>query len=137
MTWVQFPARISAVYCKRLPINDLFFRFLLEHQPICYKFSNRVSNQEICSSMLYQNIVLENNFVAFFPIFSFFNADLAKDYNYRVVNCRSKNYVIFISQINLSPFWIISEKVWCYVIQVFLFRFLLSGIFAILYQYSP
>ena len=31
MTWVRFPARISAVYSKLLPINDLVFEFLIKH----------------------------------------------------------------------------------------------------------
>ena len=29
VTWVQFPAWISTVYSKLLPINDLVFQFLI------------------------------------------------------------------------------------------------------------
>ena len=30
-TWVQFPVRISTVYSKLLPINDLVFNFLTKY----------------------------------------------------------------------------------------------------------
>ena len=46
VTWVQFSARISTVYSKLLPINDLVFRFLIKHLHICsYKFSYRISDR--------------------------------------------------------------------------------------------
>ena len=49
----------------------LVFQFLTKHLHIySYKFSYRISDQEICSVMLY-------NFCSFSPIFSFFYADLA------------------------------------------------------------
>ena len=39
VTWIQFSARISTVYSKPLPINDLIFQFLIKHLHICsYKF---------------------------------------------------------------------------------------------------
>ena len=71
VTRVQFPARISTVYSKLLPINELIFQFLIKYLRICsYKFSYRTSDQEISSAMLYK-------FCNFSPIFSIFYADLA------------------------------------------------------------
>ena len=32
VTWIQFPARISIVYSKLLPINGLVFEFLIKYQ---------------------------------------------------------------------------------------------------------
>ena len=69
--WVRFPAWISTVYIKLLPINDLVFQFLIKYLHICcYKFSYRISNQEIRSAMPFR-------FCNFPPTFSFFEADLA------------------------------------------------------------
>ena len=34
VTWVQFPDRISTVYSKLLPINNLVFKFLIKHSYI-------------------------------------------------------------------------------------------------------
>ena len=76
MTWVWFPARISTVYSKPLPINDLVFQFLIKYWHIgSYKFSYRISDkdisdQELCLAMLFK-------FCNFYPIFSFLDADLA------------------------------------------------------------
>ena len=50
----------------------------------------------------------------------------------KAVNSGYNNYVIFVSQINLSPFGPILELDWCQVIFVFLSRFLLPSIFKIL-----
>ena len=57
--------------------------------------------------MLYQIIVPQMNSATFLPIFSFFYADL--DYICKIVNRTYKNYIIYISQINLSSSGPISE----------------------------
>ena len=55
VTWIQFPARISTAYSKLLPINGLVFEFLIKHLHICsYNFSYRISNQDVCLTMLYK-----------------------------------------------------------------------------------
>ena len=58
MTWVRFPARISAVYSKLFPINETVFQFLIKRLHICSDIF----------SLLFSN---------FSPIFSFFYGDLA------------------------------------------------------------
>ena len=76
VAWVQSPARISTVYSKFLPINDLVFQFLIEHRHVCsYKVLYRISDQEksdqkLGSAMLYK-------YCDYSPIFSFLYADLA------------------------------------------------------------
>ena len=52
VSWVQFLTRIIAAYGKLLPINDLVFHFLIIHLHICYKFSYKISVQEMCSAIL-------------------------------------------------------------------------------------
>ena len=48
VTWVQSPTRISSVYSKLFPINDLIFQFLIKHWHICsYRFLYKISDQEI------------------------------------------------------------------------------------------
>ena len=55
VTWVQFSARISTAYSKILPINGLVFQFLIKHLHVCcYKFSYRISDQDISPAMLYK-----------------------------------------------------------------------------------
>ena len=54
VTWVQFPARISDIYTKLLPINDLVFQFLIIHLDSCYQFSYRKPDQKICLAMLHK-----------------------------------------------------------------------------------
>ena len=84
--------------------KDLVFQFLIKHLQICsYKFFYRILGQKLCLAMLYK-------FSNSSPIISFFNLYL-------------------INQ--LSPFGPISEIDCCQVILFFLFRFLLSSIFAI------
>ena len=53
LTCVQFPARISTVFSKLLPSNDLIFQFLIKHQtfaPIDFlaEYQNRQYDQ-LCS----------------------------------------------------------------------------------------
>ena len=62
VTWVWFPTRISTVFIKLLPINDSVFQFLTKHVHDCYKFFYRISDHEICTTMLYK-------FCKFFQIF--------------------------------------------------------------------
>ena len=52
--WIRFPARISVVYHKPFPINDLVFKCLLKHMHIRYEFSYRILDLEICSAVLMQ-----------------------------------------------------------------------------------
>ena len=75
----------------------------------------------------------------FLPIFSFFyvNVTIPRNIPFYVMFLSTyKNCVIFISRINWSPFGLNSEVDWYQVIFVFPFRFLYSGTFAFLYQYS-
>ena len=129
MTWVQFPATIIFVYSKLSPIKDSVFQFLIKHLHICYKFSYGMSNHEIYSVMLYQNIVLQNKLCKLSPIllmlsclFGHSKKSLILGCICKVVNSIYKKYVIFISQISLSPFRPISEIDWQQVIFVFLLQ---------------
>ena len=135
MSWVWFPARISTVYSKLPSVNALVFKFLVKYLHICsYKFSYRISDQEICSAMLCW--FCNSNFFILLCWFGHSNKNPILGHISKVVNSGYKNYVICISQNDLSPFSPFSE-IDCYqVIFVFLFRFLLSVIFASLYQYS-
>ena len=94
--------------------------------------------------MLYHNIVLQNKFCNLSPNFLLLSCIFGHSKNnlilgciFKVVNSRYKNYVIFISQIHLSPFESIRKTDWYQRVFVFLYKFLFSGIFATLYQYSP
>ena len=112
VTWVQFPARISTVYSKPLPINDLVFQFLIKHWHICYyKFLYRISdqeisNQELCTAMLHK-------LCNFSPIFSFLYADLAIP-----EKCHLKLYLQSFKQwiLELSNLYLISQvnPIWTY-----------------------
>ena len=120
VTWVRLPARISAAYRKLLPLNNSVFQFSIKHLHICYKFSYRISDQEVCLALLNQNIVLQNKFCNFSPNFfillcwfGYSKNNSISGYIYKVVNSRYKNYVLFISQINLIPFRPILEIDWC------------------------
>ena len=70
--WVQFPTRISVVYSKLLPVNGLIFQFLMKHLHICYKFSYRTSDQEICSAILYKFCKFSPIFFHYFQLFWLF-----------------------------------------------------------------
>ena len=116
MTWVQFPATIIFVYSKLSPIKDSVFQFLIKHLHICYKFSYRMSNQEIYPIILYQNIVLQNKLCKLSPIllmrlclFDHSKKSLILGCICKVVNSIYKKYVTFISQIRLNPSRTISE----------------------------
>ena len=116
MTWVHFPAAIIFVYSKLFPIKDSVFQFLIKHLHICYKFSYRMSNQEIYSIILYQNIVLQNKLCKLSPIllmrlclFGHSKKSLILGCICKVVNSIYKKYVTFISQIRLNPSRTISE----------------------------
>ena len=126
--WVQISGRIGTVFSKLLPVNKLSFSFLIKHLHICYNFFYKISDQEICSAMLYKFC----NFSPFFIFLCWF-CQVKSDFE----SCKqwmwelSKFYLIN----RLNAFRPISEIDWCQVIFVFLFRFLLSGIFATLCQY--
>ena len=116
MTWVHFPAAIIFVYSKLFPIKDSVFQFLIKHLHICYKFSYRMSNQEIYPIILYQNIVLQNKLCKLSPIlpmrlclFGHSKKSLILGCICKVVNSIYKKYVTFISQIRLNPSRTISE----------------------------
>ena len=116
MTWVHFPAAIIFVYSKLFPIKDSVFQFLIKHLHICYKFSYRMSNQEIYPIILYQNIVLQNKLWKLSPIlrmrlylFGHSKKSLILGCICKVVNSIYKKYVTFISQIRLNPSRTISE----------------------------
>ena len=88
-----------------------------------------MSNQEIYSIMLYQNIVLQNKLCKLSPIllmlsclFGHSKKSLILGCICKVVNSIYKKYVIFISQISLSPFRPISEIDWQQVIFAFLLQ---------------
>ena len=134
VTWVQFPARISTAYSKLLPINDLI---LIKHLHICsYKFSYRMSDQEIWSAMLY---ISSATFLGFFPPFmqiwpfqekSYFKLYLKifKQWIYVLCNLYLINQLKSCS-INLRNRLVASDI--CFSIWL-----LLSSIFTTLYQYS-
>ena len=116
MTWVHFPAAIIFVYSKLFPIKDSVFQFLIKHLHICYKFSYRMSNQEIYPIILYQNIVLQNKLWKLSPIlrmrlclFGHSKKSLILGCICKVVNSIYKKYVTFISQIRLNSSRTISE----------------------------
>ena len=80
-------------------------------------------------------------FCNFSTFFLFFHADLAirrkiLGYTCKIISSGYKNYVLWISYIIFSSFRPILEMNWCQVIFVFLFKCLLSVIFATFYQCS-
>ena len=95
--WVQFPTRISFVYSKLLPVNGLIFQFLMKHLYICYRFSYRTSDQEICSAILYKFCNFPPIFFIIFSCFGYSKKNPILCYICKVVNSAYKNYVIYIS----------------------------------------
>ena len=88
-----------------------------------------MSNHEIYSVMLYQNIVLQNKLCKLSPIllmrlclFGHSKKSLILGCICKVVNSIYKKYVTFISQIRLNPSGTISEIDWQQVIFVFLLQ---------------
>ena len=122
--WGQFPARISTLYSKLLPVNDLIFQFSIKHLHICsYKFSYRISHQKIWSAILcnfcnfcFLQYVQSFMLIWLFQEKSYFSLNVCK-----VLNSVYKYYVICISSVNLSLFGPISEMDWC---QWYLFFYL-------------
>ena len=95
MSWVWFPARISTVYSKLPSVNALVFKFLVKHLHICsYKFSYRISDQEICSAMLYW--FCNSNFFILLYWFGHSKKNPILGHISKVVNSGYKNYVICI-----------------------------------------
>ena len=67
---------------KKARVNDLVFQFLIRHLHISYKLSYRVSDQKICSAMLYKfSIFFSNVFFILLCTFCYSgpNLDLLSD----------------------------------------------------------
>ena len=66
VTWARFPDRVTAVYSKLLLINDLLVSVFINIYESTQKFSDRISDQEICSAMLYKLCNFSPIFFIFF-----------------------------------------------------------------------
>ena len=97
VTWVQFSARISAVYSKLLLMNDSVFQFLFKHLHICYRLSYGISDQEMYLAMLHKFCNFSPIFIIFSCWFGHSKKNRMKGYICKVVNSGYENYVICIS----------------------------------------
>ena len=98
VTCVHFPTRISTVFSKILPINDLIFQLLIKHLHICaYRFSCRISDQEIWSAMLY---ISSATFLIFFQSFIRILPFQEKS-NFRLYLKKSKQWIYVLCNLYL------------------------------------